>query len=178
MSASLSSAVAMTETVQVYVGIGSNVDREANIQGGLNALNTAFGELTVSAVYESKSFGFDGDPFYNLVAGFVTTQSVQQVAESLRVIEFDHGRKRNEEKYSSRTLDIDLLLYGSLVMEDANLVLPRPDIDKYSFVLQPLAEIAGSQTHPVSGKSFAELWQAFDGPRDDLWPADYEPEYG
>ena len=176
MSVSSLSEAVMAETGQIYVGIGSNVDREKNINGGIRELAKTFGPLVVSSVYESESFGFSGDNFYNLVAGFQSDHSLAEVMERLREIEFQFGRQRNEEKYSSRTLDIDLLLYGDMVEDDETLVLPRPDIKEYSFVLCPLAEIAPDRQHPVSGESFAELWKNFSGDRDNLWKSEFQPE--
>jgi len=165
----------MSDQKDIYVGIGSNIEREKNISGGLVELKNCFGELVVSSIYESKAFGFSGNNFFNLVAGFVTDLPVSTLTERLREIEYRFGRERNQEKYSSRTLDIDVLLYGDLVCDDGHLVLPREDIEKYSFVLRPLAEIAGTEVHPVNGKSYAQLWQEFTGNRNDLWRLDFDP---
>lgn len=148
----------MTVT-QVYVGIGSNIDRENNIHGGLLELKSRYGELEISPVYESKAFGFEGDDFFNLVAGFKTERSVGDVETGLREIEFQFGRKRNETRYSSRTLDIDLLLYGDLVCDKHQ--LPRVDIIEYGFVLKPLCDIAPKLVHPVTNKTISQLWNKF-----------------
>ncbi len=165
----------MTERHRAYVGIGSNIDREDNIQGGLARLREEFGKLIVSAVYESRSYGFSGDNFYNLVAGFDTDLPVSSVAERLREIEYEFGRQRSQEKFSSRTLDIDLLLYGDLVCNDENLVLPREDVLKYSFVLCPLADIAAAELHPVTGTSYAKHWEEYTGTREDIWKSGFDP---
>ncbi len=77
-------------------------------------------------------------------------------------IEEMHGRTRQCKKFSSRTLDIDLLLYGDVVLEEGKLKLPRDEITRYAFVLEPLAEIAPDHKHPVSGQRYADLWAAFD----------------
>lgn len=145
--------------VKVYVGIGSNIDRESNIRGGLQALAERFGKLLLSPVYQCKSVGFDGDDFYNLVAIFITHKEVDEVASDLKSIEYDFGRKRNETRFSSRTLDIDLLLYGDLV--DSNYDVPREDITKYAFVLKPLFDMEPELVHPQVGKTVSELWQSF-----------------
>ena len=147
-------------SVRVYVGIGSNIDREKNVRGGIKELETRFGELVVSPVYESKSYGFDGDDFYNLVVGFDTTVDIDELARQLREIEFQFGRRRNETRYSPRTLDIDLLLYCDVINDDHD--VPREDIEKYAFVLKPLVDIAPGLHHPVIGIRMDELWQAFE----------------
>jgi 2-amino-4-hydroxy-6-hydroxymethyldihydropteridine diphosphokinase len=126
--------------------------------------------LVVSTVYQTRSVGFEGEDFYNLVAGFDTAEDVHAVAAALHEIEAAHGRSRSGGKFASRTLDIDLLLYDDLVLNENGLQLPRGEITRYAFVLGPLAEIAGGRRHPVLGKSFAELWAAFATDKSDLRP--------
>jgi 2-amino-4-hydroxy-6-hydroxymethyldihydropteridine diphosphokinase len=159
---------------QVYVSIGSNIERERNIETALQALAAAYGELQQSSVYESAAIGFDSAPFYNLVVGFQTGDSPQAVQETLHCIEDSQGRLRTGE-LAARTLDLDLLLYDDLVIQEGRLTLPRADIDRYAFVLGPLAEIAGERRHPVSGVRYADLWSAFDATGQELqridWPA-------
>jgi 2-amino-4-hydroxy-6-hydroxymethyldihydropteridine diphosphokinase len=91
-----------------------------------------------------------------------TDLPVQQVSEILTEIEEQHGRTRDCRKFSSRTLDLDLLLYSDLVLEEGKLKLPRDEITRYAFVLEPLAEIAPDARHPVSGERYADLWARFD----------------
>jgi 2-amino-4-hydroxy-6-hydroxymethyldihydropteridine diphosphokinase len=136
----------------VYVGVGSNIDRETNIRDGIHTLQEKFGKLTISSVYESKPFGFEGDNFFNLVVGFDTALSLEMVASTLREIEFQYGRERQEQRFLSRTLDLDLLLYGDLIRHDDDFDLPREDVKAYSFVLCPLAEIVGDLRHPEDGR--------------------------
>ena len=155
---------------RVYVGIGSNIEREHNVRSGLAALREHYGELTASAIYESKAYGFAGANFYNLVVGFDTDADVHAVSRTLQDIEDRHGRVRSGPRYSSRTLDLDLLLYGDLVLNEPGLKLPRPEILKRAFVLLPLAEIAGQLRHPLNGRTYVELWQAFEKSNQQLWP--------
>ncbi len=147
---------------QVFVGIGSNVERDASIRAGVADLRAQYGELRLSSVYESEAVGFVGDAFYNLVAGFETQQSIDAVADTLAAIEDRNGRRRGGEKFTPRTLDLDLLLYGDEIITTARFHVPRDEILRYAFVLWPLAEIAPDLRHPQTGESFAQLWEAFD----------------
>ncbi len=146
----------------VYVSVGSNLQRDENIHGGIRRLRQRFGRIIVSTVYQSPAIGFEGGDFYNLVVGLDTDLQPQELNAELRRIEAAQGRRRDEENVSSRTLDLDLLLYGDLVIDDGDLRIPRDDIERYAFVLAPLAEIAPQARHPVSGKTFSELWRQFD----------------
>jgi len=147
---------------RVYLSIGSNIEREHNIRAGLDALFQHFGELDCSPVYESVAVGFKGNSFYNLVVGFDTEQAVEIVAPILRDIEDQQQRVRDGVKFSSRTLDLDLILYDDLVLNEERLQIPRDEIEQYAFVLQPLADIAPTKRHPVLKQSYADMWAAFD----------------
>ena len=159
---------------QVYVSVGSNIDRQRNIANALQALAELYGELQQSPVYESAAVGFDSTPFYNLVLGFMTQDSPQSIQDQLHAIENRYGRQRTL-TLSARTLDLDLLLYDDLVMKQGKLVLPREDIKRYAFVLRPLAEIAGSMLHPVTGVSFADMWADFDKESQPLTVVEWPP---
>ncbi len=157
---------------RVYVGLGSNIDRETNVRNGIQALETSFGKLIISSVYESKAFGFEGENFFNLVVGLDTSLPLSEVLTTLHDIEYQFGRQRNEQRFLSRTLDLDLLLFGDLVQHNEEYDLPREDVTRYAFVLCPLAEIAGDISHPETGQGFSELWQAFDKSSHELWTVD------
>ena len=145
-----------------YISIGSNIDKDKNILASLQALEEHFGKLTISSIYESEPVGFTGDTFYNLVVGFNSELAVKEVAKQLRQIELDNGRTRDSQKFSARTLDLDLILYDDLILNDGRLQIPRDEIERYAFVLEPLAEIAPTLKHPISHLSYAELWEKFD----------------
>ncbi|WP_034474877.1 2-amino-4-hydroxy-6-hydroxymethyldihydropteridine diphosphokinase [Aestuariibacter salexigens] len=154
---------------QIYISVGSNIERETHTQKGLDALFNEFGALTLSRVFESEAIGFKGDTFYNLVVGATTTRTVSQVCQCLKDIEHENGRVRGAEKFSSRTLDLDLLLYDKLVIDNP-VELPRGEILYNAFVLQPLADIAPIEKHPIVDETYASLWQAFDKQTQRLWP--------
>lgn len=161
-------------SVPVYLGIGSNVHREQNICHALDQLLQDYGALRVSSVYESAAFGFDGAPFFNLVAAVTTDEPVAEVMQRLRSIENACGRRRDVPRFSDRTLDIDLLLYGDAVGELDGVTLPRGDITEYAFVLWPMAEIAGELSHPIEKLSYAELWERFDPAERHLAPVSFD----
>ncbi|MGB1261955.1 MAG: 2-amino-4-hydroxy-6-hydroxymethyldihydropteridine diphosphokinase [Cognaticolwellia sp.] len=146
---------------EIYISLGSNIDRQHYIEQGLDALTNVFGTLTLSSLFESEAVGFSGKAFYNMVVGVNTKLTLEQVAETLRNIEFAHGRSPNAKKYSPRTLDLDLLLYDNVVAEHPAQI-PRDEITKNAFVLWPLVEIAGSLIHPIIGQSYGQMWQAYD----------------
>lgn len=153
---------------RVYVSIGSNVEPERHIRFCIGDLRKAFGKLIISPIYRNKAIGFKGEDFLNLVVGFDTDESVRTLVKHLRDIEVTHGRRRDAPKFSSRTLDLDLLLYDDLILEAGGLQVPRDDISHYAYVLRPLADIAGQRRHPISGQTFTELWEAFDRDGDGL----------
>jgi len=98
------------------------------------------------------------------------------VVKHLRQIEDDNGRLRSGPRFSSRTLDLDLLLYGDHVIDEPGLQLPRDEILQRAFVLWPMAEIAHELKHPQVGKTYGELWEAFDKSREQLMPIDFDFE--
>ena len=124
--------------------------------------------MELSAVYRSKAIGFEGDDFLNLVARFESNDSPQAICEQIELIHNLSGREREGEKWESRPLDIDLLLYNDLVIDEQPVRVPRDDVLKYSFVLRPLAELEPDLVHPVTGRTMLDHWQEFDAARHPL----------
>jgi len=159
---------------KIYISIGSNIDAEKNIREAVHALQAHFGKLILSSVYESEAVGFDGDNFLNLVASVKTEEDVHTVVATLRKIEDDNGRDRSGPRFSPRTVDLDLLLYDDLVINENGLELPRDEITKNAFVLLPLEEIAPQLIHPISGKTMCDLWMNFDKNSQRLWVVNFQ----
>ena len=158
---------------QVFLGLGSNLDREKNIHAGLVALKNIFGDVVLSNVYESESVGFKGSNFYNLVASLETDLTIACLSVVLKKIEDANGRLRTGPKYSPRTLDIDILSYGEFVGTEAGVELPRAEITENAFVLLPLSELAPHELHPRLKKSYAELWASYGQGAQKLWKIDH-----
>jgi 2-amino-4-hydroxy-6-hydroxymethyldihydropteridine diphosphokinase len=146
--------------VSAFVSAGSNIEPGRHLRMALRELDRRFGPLVVSSVYRNKAEGFEGEDFLNLVVGFTTTERPEAIVAELERLHEMAGRVRGPDAFASRTLDLDLLLYGDEV--SVELRLPRPDITRYSFVLGPLAELAPQLRHPITGETMKSLWECFD----------------
>ncbi|KJZ48200.1 MULTISPECIES: 2-amino-4-hydroxy-6-hydroxymethyldihydropteridine diphosphokinase [Pseudomonas] len=141
---------------QVYLGLGSNIEREAHLRAGLDALAAFLVDIRCSAVFESQSVGIKSGPFFNFVVSAYTDLPLMELDRRLKFIEADNGRYAPDRR--GLPLDIDVLLFGDLVGNFDGLILPRAEILKNAFVLWPLSLIAPDRVHPGAGKSFAALW--------------------
>ena len=141
---------------RVYLDIGSNIGRRKNIQSCVDQLQDKFSGIVFSNAYESPAFGFDGEPFINISAGFDTKIEYHELKAYLKKLEDKHARKRDNKKFISRTLDIDVLLFGKLILQP-EIDVPRAEILKFPFVLFPLAEIASNAIHPIENKTIVEI---------------------
>ena len=145
-----------------YLGLGSNLDAEQNLRLAFRELRRRFSVQKISPVYRSRALGFTGADFLNAVVSVETAMSAAELCEDLEQIHELAGRRRRRDKFIARTLDIDLLLYDRLVIDQPPVRVPRIDVLQYSFVLRPLAEIAPDYRHPITGKTLGEHWQEFD----------------
>ncbi|WP_455913608.1 2-amino-4-hydroxy-6-hydroxymethyldihydropteridine diphosphokinase [Pseudomonas syringae] len=156
---------------RIFLGLGSNIERERHLCAGLDALAGFLTEMTCSPVVESHPVGIKSGPFFNLVVSALTDLPLTELDRRLKFIEADNGRYAPDRK--GLPLDIDVLLYGEQVGNFDGLILPRAEILKNAFVLWPLSLIAPQRLHPEAGVSFDRLWA--DASIDQkLWPVAFE----
>ena len=151
-----------TKKTEVFLSLGSNIDPEKNLKYACRELKKAFGNIQISSVYRNKPIGFEGNDFLNMVVKVKSTFNPNEMLDFIRGLEAATGRDIGIGAFDSRTLDIDMLLFGSLVHPEKPFKIPRNDIELYSFVLCPLAEIEPDGIHPITGKTFKDLWESFD----------------
>lgn len=143
----------------VYLLLGSNLgDREGFLERAAAELEKEVGQLVKrSSVYLTQAWGKTDEPDYlNQVVLLRTALAARTVLQKILSIELSMGRKRAE-KWGSRIIDIDILLYGNEIIREEGLVVPHPEMHRRSFVLQPLAEIAPQVLHPVTGQNIFTL---------------------
>ncbi|MCX7564550.1 2-amino-4-hydroxy-6-hydroxymethyldihydropteridine diphosphokinase [Xanthomonadaceae bacterium XH05] len=142
------------------LSLGSNIEPARHLASAATALRQAFPDVRFSPVYRYVAVGFDGPDFLNAGAALTTALSPEALNGWLHALEDAHGRRRDVPRFSSRTLDIDLVFYDGLICEGpGNLKLPRPEL-KHAFVLEPLAALVPEFVDPLSGKTLAALWSA------------------
>ena len=161
-------------SARVFVGLGSNLDREIRIHQAVGALRDEVGEIEMSPVYDTEAVGFEGNNFLNLVLAFDTELEVSAVVGIFHQIEDQLGRDRSLPKYASRPIDLDILLFDDLILDIPGIRIPRPEILENAFVLKPLQDLAPDALHPELGESFASLWQrmALTAPQLELFQID------
>ena len=141
---------------RIYLGLGSNVERETHLQAGLDALAGFLLGMQCSPVFESQPVGIKSGPFFNLVVSAKTDLPLVELSRRLKLIEADNGRYAQDRK--GLPLDIDVLFYGDLVGNFDGLILPRAEILKNAFVLWPLSLIAPDKLHPIVGITLSQMW--------------------
>ncbi|KAE8176472.1 2-amino-4-hydroxy-6-hydroxymethyldihydropteridine diphosphokinase [Photobacterium carnosum] len=156
--------------ITAYISIGSNIDREYYLPAGVKAVAQLASSWRMSRVFEAEPVGFDGDNFFNSVIEIKTSLSLATLQLSLKNIERQLGRPENTQKNQSRTIDLDILLYGDVICE-CSPTIPRSDLYKFAFVLWPMNELCPELVIPGQQQTIAELWQHF-SPQQSLWPVE------
>lgn len=143
-----------------WLSLGSNLSPEANLRAAAHALRARFGPVRFSPVYRTPSVGFEGPDFLNAAAEIQTDLDPHALNHWLHALEDAQGRQRGGARFSSRTLDVDIVFFDDLVLKGpGNLELPRPEL-RHAFVLKPLADIAPAHRVPTTGETLAALWAA------------------
>jgi 2-amino-4-hydroxy-6-hydroxymethyldihydropteridine diphosphokinase len=148
-----------------FVGLGANLgDPVAQVRGAIEEL-ARLGPTRVSSLYRTEPLGDSSQPwFINAVVEIDTGGSARDLLAELRRLERRAGRPADRARWAPRVLDLDLLLFGDLVLESPDLVLPHAGLTTRRFVLEPLAELAPLLREPRTGKTVAELLQGLDDP--------------
>ena len=123
--------------MKFYLSIGSNINAEANIILAIEKLQKILDNSEYSSVHQTKAEGFEGDDFLNLVVAGESSLSFEGLNKKLKEIEDESGRNRDAPKFSARTLDIDIVLQ----IDDEEILFESDEIEKYSFVSEPLKEL-------------------------------------
>ena len=147
---------------RVAIALGSNVgDRRAHLDYAVSALRSLLTHVQVSRYYDTVPVGVSGPQAMFLNAALVgsTALAPRAILDALLAIEQQRGRERPYVN-APRTLDLDLILLGDVVLEEPDLVVPHPRFRERRFVLEPLAAVAPELRDPVSGKTVAELLSA------------------
>jgi len=149
-------------TNKVYFSIGSNIEPEIHIKATIKQLKVDFSETNISNVYRNPAIGFDGKDFLNLAACVETEKNLSEMLEYANQLELAAGRVRvSRGRFDSRTLDVDLIMFGDLSGTHQRRQLPNEDINQ-AHVLRSLVDIAGDQFHPITKETFSDMWNAFD----------------
>lgn len=148
----------------VYLGLGTNLgDKEANLRTAIYKLQERIGkQVSLSSFYETAPWGFESNhSFLNAAIGLETSLSPIEILHITQEIEKELGRTKKSVNgsYSDRLIDIDILLYDTLVLQTPELTIPHPLMTERDFVMKPLIEIAGNVIHPTRQKTLSELYQ-------------------
>ncbi len=156
--------VGKSERMEAIIALGSNIDRERNMPAAIDRLR-AHPEMelvAVSPIYTTAAIGRDGGTsgqpvFANAAARIATTLAAAELRRELRAIEAELGRVRTADKFAPRPIDLDIVLYGSEIMDVDGHHIPDRDVLRFAHVALPAADIAGDWIHPETGQSLATI---------------------
>ena len=145
---------------RIYIAAGSNIEPEQRLRRAAHELRRRFAGIRFSSCYQNRAFGFEGSDFINAVAQLDSALEPEALIAQLEAVEALCGRGREDPKWAPRAMDLDLLLYGDLIRTTERYRVPRPDLLRRIYMLQPLAELAPRLIHPESGLTMAAHCQA------------------
>lgn len=144
---------------KVYFSIGSNKgNRSQLINEAIDKIDISIGRVELkSSIYETQSWGFKSNNFYNVCLLIESSLSVESIFNKILKIEKDMGRLKSGNKYSDRCIDIDILFVENIIVNSKNLIIPHPRLHLRKFVLTPMLDIAPDLIHPILNKSIKQL---------------------
>lgn len=144
---------------KVYFSIGSNKgNRSQLINEAIDKIDIYIGRVELkSSIYETQSWGFKSNNFYNVCLLIESSLSVESIFNKILKIEKDMGRLKSGNKYSDRCIDIDILFVEDIIVNNKNLIIPHPRLHLRKFVLTPMLDIAPDLIHPILNKSIKQL---------------------
>lgn len=159
---------------RAFISIGSNMgDKLGNCRFGIDGLEKSGASMVtgVSRFYRTAPVDYaDQDWFVNAAVRIDTNLDPASLLHEIHAIETDAGRDRSGVRFGPRTLDMDILFYDQIILDNPELILPHPRLHKRRFVLQPLCDIDPNISHPVLNKTARELLDAVDDPDQELFP--------
>ena len=144
---------------KVYFSIGSNKgNRSGLINEAIDKIDIIIGKVVLkSSIYETKSWGFNSNNFYNICILLESTLTPELILNKILTIEKDMGRLKTTDQYSDRCIDIDILFFDNMIVNSKSLEIPHPRIQLRKFVLTPMLELTPDLIHPILNKSIRQL---------------------
>ena len=144
---------------KVYFSIGSNKgNRSGLINEAIDKIDIIIGKVVLkSSIYETKSWGFNSNNFYNICILLESTLTPELILNKILTIEKDMGRLKTTDQYSDRCIDIDILFFDNMIVNSKSLEIPHPRIQLRKFVLTPMLELTPDLMHPILNKSIRQL---------------------